>query len=1161
MASGGLRKVNRIKGEKFGPSDWFVSILFAAMFMIVIVFVANLVVDFLIPTKYVIEPVGKYLMWIALGVLIVYPFWEMLYLARRTSGAVTGFHKFIESKVVDKIRSRPLAYVVCVLILLLTYGGPILLLSLIPTVDLIRAFFLWIVIVPLVYLNYFAAASTASNIIRTSYTVMASNREFRGIKKFQSPTKNMTGLIKFAIALAPLIIAGIGLYTSIDGAVSGTNVGLKAGISGYLSLLTTVVFGVIGFFTRYWRRKSKTKLIDFVFCAYIIIAIMFNVLINFMAINYHQVESLFNVSNPLFGPALKDIMTFLEMPGATLPIIALQNTITVGYALVMIFRKNSEFQTNLRLDAVMGSYEKSANKQLARLTKEEKKLATSRGLSKPPKTPNEKAPDYVVLLKSIVLEPAYNRYGVDVNEATREKAKQILITAAQHVNEKTRKKILDYLQTHTIQKVPGRGKIKPSKAFLSPQAFAALGEIGKLDPAAVVDPLIIGLTEPDEQKRQLILRALGIVSGEEVTLKQILSSDEVKKALEEVKFDVKAAVIQSIVSMGMEVIEVKPILSALQVLLDDSISSNRPRSEYLVETIIEPMLKLATRDPSAIDFDRIVGLLDYAPSFAEPDTIEYILLSTLRTIAYLARHNTSKMPVDRVIQYATDDRAHVRCVAVEALGNFLLVADSPDIVSLLVKRMLEDPDQDVRSMATDGLAEFIIDRGNETEYVTIDGTSYTILDYVLQHVTDEREFVAVNASDALKALARQYPSDIHQRIEQDIAGKDETVIKNCVYVLGTLSDTIKKEVNLSLLYERLEDTSDDTRCEILAVLGVLGLVRADVEVAKVAAHLEKDRDENVRLYAAFALGKIGTLQPDPVTKVLIKRLHELDMTERSIEIELIYESLGAIGREHPYDEIIDELEEGLMGDTHPYVKDVVAKALSNVGCGLVIQIIRDKKNLKKEGKAEKERMTYLPGSIVLLLLEAVELKGIPDPVIETISDCIQDLMPYFLDVEPVSKKSNAMKFRHLNTLKAFLGQAYYSNFSKAVLEAMDRVSSLEAFRMFVVARDNDPAKASLKALAKEYTPDGERFYYQAKLFNSLDLDPFAIASFKIALELAPHEYFAPSCHEELGKLYAKTNKTQALAELELAANSYQFFEDIPGYKTCKQLVQEIEAQL
>ena len=120
MVYSSLKRVNRIEGEKFTRTDWSVCTGFGLMFALPIVFGINLGVQAvgklgktLKTTLHIslpaIPPMSEYvslILFIELLVLLIYPIWEMLYLARSTSDAVTGYHKWLESTFVDRVGGR-----------------------------------------------------------------------------------------------------------------------------------------------------------------------------------------------------------------------------------------------------------------------------------------------------------------------------------------------------------------------------------------------------------------------------------------------------------------------------------------------------------------------------------------------------------------------------------------------------------------------------------------------------------------------------------------------------------------------------------------------------------------------------------------------------------------------------------------------------------------------------------------------------------------------------------------------------------------------------------------------------------------------------------------------------------------------------------------------
>jgi 3'-phosphoadenosine 5'-phosphosulfate sulfotransferase len=141
-------------------------------------------------------------------------------------------------------------------------------------------------------------------------------------------------------------------------------------------------------------------------------------------------------------------------------------------------------------------------------------------------------------------------------------------------------------------------------------------------------------------------------------------------------------------------------------------------------------------------------------------------------------------------------------------------------------------------------------------------------------------------------------------------------------------------------------------------------------------------------------------------------------------------------------------------------------------------------------------------------------------------------------------------------------QAYNSNYSHEILETIDRISSLKAFRLYVDEEKHENIRQQSKQLALEYTPDGKQFFDQGKLFQELKLpnkDTLALMSFILAVELDSNEYFTPSCYLEMGKIYLKQNDaSRAKLYLKLASQIFAFFDQIEEFKECETLMAKIK---
>lgn len=266
MVYSSLKRVNRIEGEKFTRTDWSVCIGFGVMFALPLVFGINLGVQairdnltsYLSTTFHInfppIPQMSDYIsliLFIELLVLFIYPFWEMLYLARPTSDAVTSYHKWLESTFVDRVGGKG-AYGVSLGLYFINYICPAIVLALILNKPFSEMLFLWILIIPLFFLNYFAASGQAQVIIRTIHTSWVPRKDAKKFTPFQTPTSKMMSLIRLALAIVPVALS---VYTFLNPIIalvqsgnSQTVLRSKTDVSALISLVTTIGFGIVGFF-------------------------------------------------------------------------------------------------------------------------------------------------------------------------------------------------------------------------------------------------------------------------------------------------------------------------------------------------------------------------------------------------------------------------------------------------------------------------------------------------------------------------------------------------------------------------------------------------------------------------------------------------------------------------------------------------------------------------------------------------------------------------------------------------------------------------------------------------------------------------------------------------------------------------------------------------
>lgn len=1148
MVRKNLKKINLIESEKFDLEDWIACIGFGAMFGLAIVFAVNLTFEVISPIE--IPSVAGLVLTILFGILIIYPLWEVIFLGRPTSDSVHEIHRFLETKILDKFHGKK-AYFVSFLIFLGIYILPITLINIFADRNFIEIAFIWFLIIPLFFLAYYAALGQMSNIIGTYYASNIKNHLIYG-SPFSIPVtiNKIKGIIFFIVALVPLFTSIYGIYSPISTLVAGGGIEEKGELMAYLSLFSTVVFGIIGFFKKFWSRKSKTKIVDFLFSGYIFIAIGVNMLINFIAIDSTIVQDI--IGYEIFGyqplAALQDIMSDYVI---IIPIITIQSIITVVYGLYLLVKVRSDFHADVRLSEVNKAFGLKIEQLINKDSDQIKRRIDKSRYNLP------------ILYKSILIPPVYDKEGLDLNASIRKKASQFLYLIAME-NKDLAKEIVEILSKTTIERFNHKKKWVKSP-FLSKEAVDLLGIIGKEYPDLVLGRLIKAMDAEDILTKEYIMDALGDIGESSENLSEVLKV--VRELIIHPRYEIRNTAVQTLTEIILEgeIIESTRVQDVLDVIY--SVLERYPTNADFIDSAMDALANICVKIPKKIYIDKILPFLKYKNKRTDKITVDFIHQNTVYIIGTIAYHNLDKFPVDQMIFYAEDSRAYIRYRAIDALGNYLLRSPNEEhtekIITLILNKSLIDPNSDVRDMCIESISEFLI--VHENYVVTINGNMKTILEFYTNALDSCNSLTCENSSEALKSIAPIYQEDIINIIEKKIVSGTPEVTRDIMHTIASMDGVLQKKINLAPIYERVSDRDPRTRSEAVFALGGISENKIDVDEQLIISRLD-DEDTEVRLTAIFALQKIGLNKPNDIIPILIERLFKIDRVsdQRINEVELYIEALGVIGEKYPSNEIIVSLQQAIMGDTNSHAKDVIANSIWRIGNGMIKsgRAIRRIENSQFYNSVSwlkiKIRKDYTIGNLIIMMIEALQQKGIPDSVMNIISDSMQDLLPVFTFVKNEQKRN-----QFLITIKELLAQAYFSNYNQEILETIDRIDSLISFRNYFEV-SNPKLKNQFIFYSKQYTHDGKQFYDQGITFMQLiNQDPkyldYAKKSFEIAIQISPFEYFSPNAIYSIGNILQIQKKyDEAEKYYKKAMNLFEALDEIESMKLCEEKLEELK---
>ncbi len=1147
-----LKKINRIEREKFDFGDWLASIGFGSMFTLAILFALNLSIDTINASGDPLPSIAGYLLAIMLGILLVYPLWEVFFLGRPTSDSVHDFHKFLESRILDRFKGK-IAYLVSFGIFIVIYIIPVIVFTLLSTYDFLEIVFIWFLLFPLFFLNYFAANGIVSGILQTSYRRTISSDILEATNIGQNKKKKFMNGFTIAITWLPFLLNAYTIANVLIRAASGYEFSQKDNLMGYISLITTVPLGIKGFFDKFWNKKSKTKTIDFLFSGYIFIAIGINMLINFFQINKDLVGSVLsqvNILEPLI-PVFSDYTLLV-------PIIVIQSFITLIYGIIIFVQRNSDFHSDIRLRATSIAF---GIKDLDDLI-----IKNVPGPKKSRKI-KERKYDFLTLYKSLLLPNLYSRYGVDLNEQVRLKARQYLLLISINDTAHAQKIVNFVFETSIDSKVSKDSKELNYSKYSVKESINLLGDIGKKYPEFVMDRLINALSDSDIQIQRYILDALGDIGEKKENL--IIILDEIQPLLVSPLYELRTAAFQAISEMVMEgqgdneFIQIA-LGKIYNILSDSYINSD------VIDTAMESLVQMSAKVADDLDISKILPFIHYSEG-KDKDTNNYIIQNAIIVLGYMVYYNIDTFPLKDIRNFLKDERNFIRYVASDAIGNFILKCSDGHKEILLIDLMvmsLYDEDSDVNEMCAESITEFLI--LNKRYEPIIDGQKISVLDYYLKALSSSERKIAEKASEALKSISPLYEENIYPQLEEIIKKQENLeLVRDCLHVIALSGIEEHLSVDLNLIYNLTEHTDASVRAEAIYTLGLLSKNRPEIDEKHVIKLID-DSDPQVRQETIFALGKIGINKPNEVIPVLIQGIFDIDrQSEDKInEVELFAESLGLIGAEHPSNEVIIVLQSTLMGDTNPFTKDVIAHALGAIGHGMIRSGNATKRIendafynrvawLRRSGKIE-----YTIGNLVIIFIEALQLKAIPNSIMNEISDAVQDLLPVFLFVDEDERKKNII----LTTIKELLAQAYYSNYNNEILETIDRVDSLISFKRSFET-DLTSLQEQFVFFAKQYTSDGKQFYDQGGVFLELaEKDPefydYALRSFEIAIDLAPFEFFTPDCLLHMASILEQKKEYQkAKKKFEEALEIFSSLDEIEKMKECESALTSIQQHL
>jgi len=355
------KQVSIVKKGEFSILDRFVCVIYGLIFGLATITIIAMIVIFIIETPELwqsgvsppeIPPYVLILPMIAsLFYISGYPLFDFIFIAwtEKKSEGLTPFHEFIGKKIINRF-PKPYSLLVAVLLYFTIFLFPPIMIWLITNGPVVIIWMSWMLIYPLMILTFYGAKGYVAGISNVYYHLPELNRYF--FLGFENGKRSME---EFGRDPAPRIILGVMLFVFV-----WTWISLIQTVNYYFSgsmaistmsyawmVIIVLIFGIIGYFTRFWGRKIKYRGIDVYFAGYLIAAVGLNVLVNFLIVNANKLENIFN--SWIFTQPINT--RFIEF----VPAAIIEEVILLSFILFYIINLKNEFTQNLRYSMITKS--------------------------------------------------------------------------------------------------------------------------------------------------------------------------------------------------------------------------------------------------------------------------------------------------------------------------------------------------------------------------------------------------------------------------------------------------------------------------------------------------------------------------------------------------------------------------------------------------------------------------------------------------------------------------------------------------------------------------------------------------------------------------------------------------------------------------------------
>ncbi|MBN2155168.1 MAG: HEAT repeat domain-containing protein [Candidatus Lokiarchaeota archaeon] len=355
------QQIHLVKAETMSLLDHFKCLLYGIIFSSGITIILTTVILFRINKKNIpldTTTLSRFLLWplnFVIFLLYIFPCIDFLYMAHSDSNkGVTIFQEFFAKKIIHKFEEPWKRSLVAITLWLGLFILPPLFLSMV--IPLYIAFMGWSFVYPIIIIAYFGYRGYVTSVVKNVYTHHTMSRALH-LAFDKSPRIFRILFYRFytTVTLVIQIVTYFIMYLILIEFMHYFFVGdvlitVKGTPFQTFAISLSLLSGIEGYFSRFWKKKIKFRWIDVFLSSWLIASVGINLLVNFMILRIDN-----GISTILESWSVTNIITqTTTMKGGNyvlfIPVALIEEIMFIILVNYYLFSKNSKFFLEARLN-------------------------------------------------------------------------------------------------------------------------------------------------------------------------------------------------------------------------------------------------------------------------------------------------------------------------------------------------------------------------------------------------------------------------------------------------------------------------------------------------------------------------------------------------------------------------------------------------------------------------------------------------------------------------------------------------------------------------------------------------------------------------------------------------------------------------------------------